>query len=344
MDKIKNLERLIAESSVITAVVHTHPDGDALGSGLALSAFLRECCGKDAVLALPDSIPASLLFLTEENPSVPVLYHQESPEAAEGRILSSDLVICLDLNAFDRAGALKEALLASTAPKVLIDHHLNPDLDAFDLVFSTIESSSASEVLFHLLMQTALVGGKADRLPKQCLNSLMTGLTTDTNNFANSVFPSTLEMASLLIGAGAERNRILNSLYNCYRENRIRLMGYLLGENLQITEDGVAYMILDKRIQERFGFQQGEAEGFVNMPLAIKEVRMSILLTEDEGRFRVSVRSKEGTSANSFAREYFNGGGHELAAGGKLLIPEDIPEAGAAQAYILNTTSKFFSR
>ena len=220
----------------------------------------------------------------------------------------------------------------------------NPDTESFDLVFSTIESSSACEVLFNLLMKTDYLGGSAARLPRHCINALMTGLTTDTNNFANSVFPSTLEMASRLIEAGAERNRILNSLYNCYRENRIRLMGYMLGENLTITPDGVACMILDKAIQERFGFIRGEAEGFVNMPLAIREVRMSILLTEDDGLFRVSIRSKEGTSANTYAKEYFHGGGHELAAGGKLFFPGDIPEAGDAQAYILNTSSKFFRR
>ncbi len=344
MDKIKNLERLIAESSAITVAVHTHPDGDALGSGLALAGFLRDCLGKDAVLALPDSQPQSLSFLIEENASIPVLVHTENPVETERRILASRLVICIDLNAFDRTAGLKEALAASTAPKVLIDHHLNPDAESFDLVFSTIESSSACEVLFNLLMKTDYLGGSAARLPRHCINALMTGLTTDTNNFANSVFPSTLEMASRLIEAGAERNRILNSLYNCYRENRIRLMGYMLGENLTITPDGVACMILDKAIQERFGFIRGEAEGFVNMPLAIKEVRMSILLTEDDGLFRVSIRSKEGTSANTYAKEYFHGGGHELAAGGKLFFPGDIPEAGDAQAYILNTSSKFFRR
>lgn len=344
MDKIENLERLIADSSVITVAVHTHPDGDALGSGLGLTVFLRECLGKDAALAVPDSIPPSLCFMTADTPSVPVLDNSLSPGPTRQRILSSDLLICIDLNAFDRTGSLTDVLKASNAPKVLIDHHLNPDTESFDLVFSTQESSSACEVLFTILMGTEYTGGSAGKLPRTCVNALMTGMTTDTNNFANSVFPSTLEMASRLIEAGAERNRILNSLYNCYRENRIRLMGYMLGENLRITPDGVAFMILDKPTQERFGFIQGEAEGFVNIPLAIKEVRMSLLLTEDEGRFRVSVRSKEGTSANTFAKEYFHGGGHELAAGGKLFFPEDIPESGDAQAYILNKSTKFFSR
>jgi phosphoesterase RecJ-like protein len=151
-------------------------------------------------------------------------------------------------------------------------------------------------------------------------------------------------MASELIAAGVDRDRILSELYNCYRENRLRLMGYLLNENMEITPEGVALMILNKDIQGRFDFRQGESEGFVNLPLAIKEVRMSILLTEEDERFRVSIRSKAGTSANKCALRYFNGGGHEMAAGGKLFFPENIPSPKDAKAYILKVSEEYFAK
>ena len=145
------------------------------------------------------------------------------------------------------------------------------------------------------------------------------------------------------VWSGGSKNEAKN-LYNCYRENRLRLMGYLLDENMEITPEGVAIMILNKDIQERFDFRQGESEGFVNLPLAIKEVRMSIFLTEEDNRFRVSIRSKSGTSANKCAMRYFNGGGHEMAAGGKLFFPENIPSPKDAKAYILKVSEEFFAK
>ena len=149
-------------------------------------------------------------------------------------------------------------------------------------------------------------------------------------------------MASELIAAGVDRNSILRSLYGSYRENRLRLLGFLLSEKMHITADGVAFMVLDSETQARFGTAQGETEGFVNIPLTMGKVRMSIFLTQQEDHFRVSIRSKEGTSANQCARMFFNGGGHELAAGGKLFYPKDIPSPKDAQAYILKVTSRFF--
>ena len=162
--------------------------------------------------------------------------------------------------------------------------------------------------------------------------ALMTGMTTDTNNFANSVFPSTFQMASELIAAGVDRDALIGKIYQSYRENRVRLMGYMQSEELHILDNGTAYMVLTRDIQERFHMRDGESEGLVNVPLTIKEVRLSVLLKEDDGHFRVSVRSKKGTSAQQLAQRFFHGGGHENAAGGKMLIGEDIPSADAAPA------------
>ena len=110
---------------------------------------------------------------------------------------------------------------------------------------------------------------------------------------------------------------------------------------------GMAQMInqnypRNKEDQLRFNMRQGETEGFVNLPLGIDRVRMSLFLTEQEDHFRVSVRSKKGTSANRMAATRFHGGGHELAAGGKLFFPADIPGPDDAQAYILKGIEGFF--
>ena len=258
-------------------------------------------------------------------------------------IESSDLIICLDFNAFHRTDELEKALSSSSATKVLIDHHLNPDREKFDICFSETAISSASELLYSILMKTGSINADASRLPSKAAEALMTGMTTDTNNFANSVYPSTLVMASELIAAGTDRDFIISQLYNQYRENRVRLMGTVLKDLMHITDYGVAYMILDSKTLKEYDVREGETEGFVNIPLSMGKVRMSILLKEDEDRVRVSIRSKKGTSANRCARLYFNGGGHENAAGGKLYMPADIKNISEAAEYIVRNTSKFLA-
>ena len=345
MNNINELDTLLSASKRVCVTAHTHPDGDALGSCFALAGYLRECRRKDVTVVIPDSVPDSLSFILRDFRGYPVIAYEESPAAATDTIRTSDLICCLDCSSFARTNpAMETVLSASKAPKVLIDHHLNPDKDSFTLVFSETEVSSTCELLYLILKEMPDVGGALVKLPGSVLGALMTGMTTDTNNFANSVFPGTLRMASELIAAGVDRDRILSDLYNNYRENRLRLMGYLLSDNMVITPEGAAVMILDKETQERFGFRQGESEGFVNLPLAAANVKISLFLTEEEGRFRVSVRSKRGFSANKLAMTCFHGGGHEMAAGGKLYFPEDIPSPADAKAHILKVTREFLSR
>lgn len=344
MKDIAVLDKMTGSSSRITIAVHTHPDGDAVGSGTALLSYLTEVRGKDAALIVPDSIPDTLSFISEGIEPGRIMVFDKERDKAEEWISSSDTIFCLDCNSFSRTAEMESFLRDAKAAKILIDHHLNPERDSFDPVFSETETSSTCELLYTILMEMPDVRRDASALPRKCAASLLTGMTTDTNNFANSVFPGTFEMAAALIGAGVDRDGILSSLYNNYRENRLRLMGFLMSERLRITPDGVAYIILDEDIQKRFDFSRGESEGFVNMPLSIATVRMSIFLTQEDGVFRVSVRSKKGTSANLCAATYFNGGGHEQAAGGKLVVGKDLASASDAEAYILKATGKFFAK
>ena len=211
-------------------------------------------------------------------------------------------------------------------------------------MFSESEISSACELTYQVLLALPSIGGDAHKLPEFSARALMTGMTTDTNNFANSVYPSTFAMASALLETGVDRDAILSSLYNRYRENRIRLMGYLLYENMAITDEGVALMIIDKDIATKYDIRDGETEGFVNLPLAIDRVKMSIFLKQDDGGFfRVSVRSKKGISANRCAMKYFHGGGHECAAGGRLLFPQDIASPAGAEAFLRKVSFEFFN-
>ena len=331
---IRRLEAFLAAAQRVGVVVHKHPDGDAVGSGAALLAYLRRCRGIQARLLLPDPLPAALEFLLPADGVVVC----GDPQPAKEWLSTCDLVCCLDMSGLSRAGILEETLRGSNASKILIDHHLHPEREAFDLVFSETEISSASELLYHILLALPPI---PSGLPAEVLTPLMAGMTTDTNNFANSVYPSTLRMASALLAAGVDRDALLDRIYNSYRENRFRAMGAMLAERLVVRPDGVAWAVLDRAFLERFDLQEGETEGFVNLPLGIASVRLSLLLREDDGHFRVSIRSKEGVSANRLATESFHGGGHERAAGGKILFPEDIASPDEAGAYIDTITARF---
>ena len=339
---IRTLEDMIDSSNNICVVTHMKPDGDAMGSAAALYQFLKKA-GRQPKIVLNDSYPPYLSFLVSEDMKKDIVIYGDNPIQASRTITDSELIICLDFNAFHRTDRLEEALSSATGPKVLIDHHLNPSREQFELSFSETEVSSASELLYHILMGTSAIDGDARRLGKECAESLMTGMTTDTNNFANSVFPSTLHMASALLEAGVDRDAILNNLYNQYSENRLRLLGHMMKDLLHITDDGVAYIVLDRKTQEEYMTGEGDTEGFVNMPLSIAGVRMSILAKEDGERIRISIRSKRGTSANMCAGRFFNGGGHENAAGGRLNIPGDVKDIKSVAKYIERTTHIFLN-
>lgn len=340
--KIVRLESMLEAASRISVVTHTRPDGDAVGSSCAMAAWLLGQ-GKDVRVLFPNSFPGFLGFVVRETCAANVMYCDADPVSARERIASSDMVICLDLSGFDRAEGMQEALQASPASKVLVDHHIGPQEQDFDLVFSETQISSASELLFWILLRTGGVGGDPARLPMPVLRALLTGMTTDTNNFANSVFPSTFGMASMMLAAGVDRDGILSELYNRCRENRLRMVGHLLKDRMRILPSGTAYMVVRASELEEYDIREGEMEGIVNMPLTLDKVRMSILLREDDGHFRVSIRSKRGTSAFRLAGRYFHGGGHEQASGGRLYIPADIADASQAEAFIERITDEYFA-
>jgi len=333
------LGRLILKATKVTTISHVRPDGDAIGSSLGMYFYLR-ARGVDVSCVFPSAIPHSMDFLTSGQS---ILVEEKDPGRTRERILSSDLVIMLDMPAPSRAEKAGETALQNSCPKVLVDHHLNPQKEHFDVVFSETEISSASELLYWILLQMEDIKGDPSRLPLPCCRALLTGMTTDTNNFANSTYPSTMRMAGDLIGVGVDRDEILDAVQRSFGENRLRLQGKLLQE-MTVLREGAAIMVLSEETAKEYKLQDGDTEGFVNIPLTIKDVRMSIFAKQDRGKWRVSLRSKKGLSVEPLARECFHGGGHENASGGSILIPDDVPSSKAIPSYIEEVTKKFLSK
>ena len=341
---IETLVSFIEKAERIAIVGHMKPDGDALGSCLGMYHYLSLYGKQEIKIVFPHRTQLQLNFLIDKESRKDILINEDRPAAAEKAISEADLIICQDFNSFHRTDALEGILSEASAKKILIDHHLNPDRESFDLTFSETEISSASELAYQIMMSTPAISGDASKLPEKAATALMTGMTTDTNNFANSVFPSTLRMASALLEAGVNRDMIISNIYQQHREARMRLMGHVLKDLMKITPDGVAYMVLNKETLQEYNVEDGDTEGFVNLPLSIARVKMSLLLKEDGDKMRVSIRSKKGISANRCSRLHFNGGGHENAAGGRLHIPQDIAGVEQAAAYIEEHTHIFMTK
>lgn len=307
----------------IAVIGHYNPDGDCVGSVMGMHIFLSRI-GLKSVPILPNRYPSFLDFLDPEGRAV---IYDSDRKRADRLIMDSAMVICSDFNSFGRTEHMTETLAGYREKHgaeniFFIDHHTGGYPEGCRHI-STTEISSTCELMFYTLREMARPG----RIPEEVLTPLATGVLTDTNNFNNSIFPSTFEAASEFISNGVDLGKINNEVFRSYSENRMRLMGYMLYERMTVLpEFGASYMLLSMQDKERFMFQTGDAEGLVNMPLGIKDIGISALFTEYEDNIRVSLRSKGDIPVNELSGMFFNGGGHRNASGGKLTIPlEDVP-------------------
>lgn len=308
------LKKLIDKSDNIVVCCHQNPDGDAIGSSLGWAEYLR-AQGKAPMITVPDMYPDFLQWLPGSDRIVRYDKHAEDVEQA---FASADLVFCLDFNRADRMEKMGTLLVASPAAKVLIDHHPVPDLDA-ELKVSRPELSSTCELIFRIIWQ---LGGFAD-MTEKCAVPIYCGMMTDTGGFTyNSTRPEIYFIISQLLTKGIDKDKIYRNVYNNYSEWRLRLIGYVLYQKLNVfAGKHASYFSLTRKDLKRFHYVKGDAEGLVNMPLQIKGMRLSISLREDTERDNliwVSLRSVDDFSCTKIAEKYFNGGGHLNASGGRL--------------------------
>jgi Exopolyphosphatase-related proteins len=337
--KIPALDKIIRECRKAVVVAHFNPDGDAVGSIVGLYHYLKGR-GIDVTAMLPSLYPDFLAFLNPSEKGI-VIFKDEQEKALE-ILAGADTIFCLDFNRMSRTEFMADALTGSKAAKVLIDHHIAPETDNFDLVISTIETSSTCELLFWTLMELPDVNGDAGNLTMECVNALYTGMMTDTNNFSNSVLPSTFRMGAALLERGVDKTALQYNVLNVYSEDRMRLMGHLLKDKMVVLDKyDASYMLLSNKEKDAHNFKIGDSEGFVNLPLSIGKVTMSALFTEnfDGAYIRVSLRSKGDVDVNTLSNRYFNGGGHKNAAGGRLYMPlEEVP------AYFEKSLKEYFEK
>jgi len=312
--QLASLNDYIEKSERIVLCCHKSPDGDAIGSVLGWGEYLRTR-GKKTMLVAPDAYPDFLKWLPGNERIVRYDKHRaEVDEALE----KADLIFCLDLNETARVLDMQPALDQSKAPKVLIDHHDGPCVDAV-LTLSYPEMSSTCELIFRIIWQM----GGFELMSKNAAVAIYTGMMTDTGGFTyNSSRPEIFFIIGQLLTKKIDKDKIFRNVYNHYSESCLRMRGYVISQKLTVIEGSHAcYYILTKEDMKRYHFIKGDAEGLVNEPLRIKDMRLSISLREDterENTIWVSLRSVDQYYCHVLAKKFFSGGGHKNAAGGKL--------------------------
>ena len=306
----KELSRLFSSSENILLICHINPDGDAIGSQLALYHFLK-ANGKNVDMLAPNYLQDFLKWM--DGADLINIFIKERKKCRT-LIENADLIVLLDFNHSNRLGEAESFVLDSKAKKVIIDHHLDPG-DFADLTISEPSKCSTAELVYELLTEI----NNGPFISKSIAESIYVGIVTDTGNFEYGAYSSrTFRIVADLLDSGIEKVKILNLIYNNFSSDRIRLQGFALNKRMVVLpEYKTAYIFLSKEDLAEYYHVKGDTEGFVNMPLSIKGIHFAALFIEKDNFIKMSFRSKGNFPTNEFASQYFSGGGHLNASGGE---------------------------
>ncbi len=308
---IDEVKQLFTKAKNIVIVAHVGPDGDALGSSLGLWHYFN-IKKKKATVIYPSQYPEFIGWMSGAEKSL--IYTLEK-EKADKLIKECDLIVALDFNTPSRLDTLSESIVNSNVKKIMIDHHLYPDTDFANLIISHPKVASTSELIFRLLYRMEGLSV----INKECAENLYTGMMTDTGGFTyNSNSQDIYVIISELLKKEIDKDEIYRKVFNTFSADRIRLQGYCIYEKMKIyPKYRTALITLNQQEKQKFNYKNGDAEGFVNIPLSIKDVVFSVFMREDSDKIKISLRSQGTFPSNQFANTVFNGGGHLNASGGE---------------------------
>ncbi len=317
MQNIQKFKEYLSSPLKMVILTHFNPDADALGSSLGLARYLKKK-GHSVVIITPSEYPEFIGWMPRTN-EVSV-FKKEKPEKFAKHIEEADMVFCLDFSNLNRINELGEMVQTSSAQKVLIDHHLEPEKFAhFEQWDGT--AASTAELVYKLIAEL----GDKELIDSDMADCLYAGIMTDTGGFRHSnTNQQVFKIASELVERGANPYKVSKLIYDTNTIERLRLTGYVLNEKLQVLpEYRTAYIVLSAEELRRYSSQIGDTEGLVNYGLSIKGIRLSVMISDRKENIKLSLRSLGGFSVNDMARNHFDGGGHRNAAGGQTTLTLD---------------------
>jgi bifunctional oligoribonuclease and PAP phosphatase NrnA len=311
------IKEMLGKPFKVAIIMHKSPDGDALGSSLAMKHYLEKLGHTVSVLS-PNAYPEFLKWMPGNKS---VIDFEKTPAVVNQAIAKADLIVFLDFNSLKRIGDLDKAVKKSKAFRLVIDHHPEPESFA-DITFHDSGASSTAELVYDFINML----GDNKKIHKDIANCLYAGIMTDTGSFRfASTTAHTHDVVADLIRHGAEPTKIHRFIDDNNRDIRLRLLGYAVMEKMKIFPDfATGFITLTQSELKRFDYKDGDTEGLVNEPISVKGIVFSALFTEQkDGEIKISFRSKDKFDVNKFARKNFNGGGHLNAAGGRSDLSMD---------------------
>lgn len=311
-EDISTVQQLLAEPKNIVIIPHRNPDGDAMGSTLGLYHFLLKK-GHTATVMVPNEFPDFLAWMPS---SETIKIFEKDPAECTAILQQAELVFTLDFNTLSRTGdAMTPELKKLTVPFVMIDHHQNPDTYAV-VTFSDTSYGSTCEMVYHFIQQL----GEGSLIDKTVATCLYTGIVTDSGSFRfHTTTGTTHRIVAEFIDLGVDNSTIHSLLYDNHSVSRIQILSRALHNMKVLPEYQASYTSLSQGELNGFGHNKGDTEGIVNYGLSMKGIVFTAFFTEnkDEGIIKISFRSKGNFDVNKFSRQYFDGGGHVNAAGGR---------------------------
>lgn len=309
------LRGLVEGACRIVMVAHTSADGDAVGSLTGLYAVLHAITSATLTPMLPDGCPDDLLWLPNTGA---ILDGKRDTGRCRQAIAEADLVVALDMSTLGRTDLLEPFFRQSRAHRVLIDHHIGPERECFDVVVSDPDISSTCELVFWTMRM--LYGN--DCFSPEAAKSLYAGICTDTGTFSYSNRQASLYLAAAeLSQMGIDPMEVNREIKNVFTVNRLRFFGYAMNNLLEVYPgQGVALIVLWQRDMERYGVRSEDITGLVNEVMKLRDIDCAVLIRQEDKRVRLSLRSKTRYDVNLLARQLFDGGGHERAAGATSLL------------------------
>ena len=317
MKPISEIFALLDDPKKILITFHQKPDADAMGSGLGLYNFLMQL-GHTVTVISPTNWAS---FLSWMPGAKKVLDFEMQTDKATNVLKQADWIFCLDFNVLNRTKKMEPLLVSGEAKKILIDHHQQPQVEAFDYGISNPDKSSTAEMVYDFIVAS----GHGDKINTRVSECLYAGVMTDTGSFRfNSTSSSVHRMIADLKDKGLEHSQVHENLFDNFLEGRFRFFGNILLNRMEVFyEYNTALIAIPQQDLIKYNVKTGDTEGLVNFPLSIKGIKLAAVIIDRGDERKSSFRSKGGFDVNTFARKYFNGGGHFNAAGGRNTEPLD---------------------
>jgi phosphoesterase RecJ-like protein len=305
----------------VVVTMHQKPDGDAMGSTLGLFHFLKQL-GHQVTVISPTNWAS---FLNWMPGCKEVMDYEKNAATANQLIASADWIFCLDFNTLGRTKNMEQALLKAPGQRILIDHHQEPQVEVFAYGVSDTGKSSTAEMVYDFIAGS----GHSDKINSDVAECIYTGVMTDSGSFR---FPSTSanvhKLVAFLKDKGLEHSKVHEAIYDNFSENRLRFIGNVLLNRMEIFYDyNTALITIPQADLLKYDVKTGDTEGLVNYPLSIEGIKLAAIIIDRGDERKCSFRSKGDFDVNTFGRTYFGGGGHFNAAGGQTTLP--LEEAAA---------------